>query len=702
MQSWRFLKATLAAALFGAVPLAAQSAPVTIEAESMSLSSYVVESGTFYGTLIRTANGASSGTATKGFPGATGTYDIEVQVVAENDGRPTLDVYKGAALLKTFTYPLASSPSSRASFTIPGVAVASGETIKLVGRAPSGTFARIDRVVFNPRVGPVTIEAESMSLSSYVVESGTAYGTLIRTANGASAATATKTFPGAAGTYDIEVQVVAESDGRPTLEVYKGATLLKTFTYPLASSPSSRASFTIPGVAVGSGETIKLVGRAPAGTFARVDKTVFNPAGASTAAPTTPKPPMVIGISTHFGFGVWNGGWRTDPDLFRTWNAEAGLTSSRDNMFWSHVESTQGILRMRDEPLNTQTVWNSMPASFAPLLVLAQSNRYYDSGGQPKSDAAVSAFTRYADWVVGQTPRIRFVEVWNEWDLRMGASSLGGSQGDPVDYARLAQATGRQLKASRPGVKVLVGAMGTQSDWIWTSAAIQAGMLTYADGISVHIYNHCASPQNVGADRAIARADDLRRLLDSMGKAAVPIYVTETGWPTNIGNCPVTEEDSAVHTARFLVEASLRDWLAGVWIYEMQDGGTDLTAREQNFGVTRYVGTEKPSGCAMRELATTIAKRPKSVTRASGVTMARFANGTSDRWILWASQDKVYSVGDAQVRLASQSGSALPQPTEVCTVTGGTLSGATATLYRKNLFVLDLPASETIAMQPLN
>jgi hypothetical protein len=693
MEFRKSLVAAAAVALLGALSLPAQ-ALVTVEAETMSLSSYVVENG----TRIRTANGAYAGTATKSFPGTTGTYDIQVQVVAENDGQPTLEVYKGATLLKKFTYPLASSTSSPASFTIPGIPVATGETIKLVGRVAAGTFARVDRIVFAPKVAPVTIEAEGMSLSSYVVENGTR----IRTANGAYTGTATKSFPGGTATYDIQVQVVAENDGQPKLEVYKGATLLKTYTYPLASSASSPASFTIAGVGVASGETIKLVGRVAAGTFARVDRLVFNPAGASTpttpTTPTTSKTPMIVGIGTHFGFG----GDRTDADLFRTWNAEARLTSSRDNMFWSHVESTKGVFKMRTEPLNTQNVWNSMPSYFSPLLTLNQSNRYYDSGGQPKSATAVSAFARYAHWVVGQNPRVRLVEVWNEWNLRMGSTSLGGSQGDPVDYARFATETARVLKASYPAVKVLVGGIGNDWGWPWTSAAIQAGMLANADGVSVHLYNHCVAAQNVGADKAIERADELHALVDKT-KPGLPIYVTEFGWPTNINDCAVTERDSAVHAVRFLLEASLRDWLAGAWLYEFQDGGTDLTNRDQNYGVMRYVGTEKPSGCAMRKLAATIALRPKSVTRASGVTMARFANGTTDRWILWASQDKVYAVGNAQVRLTRQSGSALPQPATVCTVSGGTVSSATsATLYRKNLLVLDLPASDTMTMQALN
>lgn len=130
-------------ALCGALPVGAQAASVTIEAESMSLSSYVVENG----TRIKVASNATSGTATKSFSGTTGTYDIQVQVATESDGQPTLDVYKGSTLLKSFTYPLANGTST--TFTVPGVSIASGETIKLVGRKQGDAWARVDKIVFN-------------------------------------------------------------------------------------------------------------------------------------------------------------------------------------------------------------------------------------------------------------------------------------------------------------------------------------------------------------------------------------------------------------------------------------------------------------------------------------------------------------------------------------------------------------------------
>ena len=131
---------------------------------------------------------------------------------------------------------------------------------------------------------PLTIEAESMALASYAVENAN------RIKLTAATGTATKGFSGASGTYDMQVYVQPESDGQSTLEVYKGATLLQKYTYPLSDTATS---FTIKNVAVNAGETIKLVGTANAGAVARVDKIVFAPAGTSstTTGSTTTTPP---------------------------------------------------------------------------------------------------------------------------------------------------------------------------------------------------------------------------------------------------------------------------------------------------------------------------------------------------------------------------------------------------------------------------
>ena len=92
-----------------------------------------------------------------------------------------------------------------------------------------------------------------MTRSNYALD-----GALIKVASYTAPGTAAQTFTGASGTYNIQVYVQPETDGQSTLEVYKGATQLQKYTYPLSSAATS---FTIKNVALNSGETIKLVGR---------------------------------------------------------------------------------------------------------------------------------------------------------------------------------------------------------------------------------------------------------------------------------------------------------------------------------------------------------------------------------------------------------------------------------------------------------
>src|SRR4051812_4712353 len=143
-----WIAAAAVALVSSALPVAAQTT-VTMEAEAMSLSSFVVENG----NRIMLTSGSPSGAASKDFSGASGTYNMQVYVVGEPDGQPTLEVYKGATLLRTYTYPLGDAAIS---FTIANVALNSGETIKLVGRRNAGAAARIDKVVLTPSTGSGT------------------------------------------------------------------------------------------------------------------------------------------------------------------------------------------------------------------------------------------------------------------------------------------------------------------------------------------------------------------------------------------------------------------------------------------------------------------------------------------------------------------------------------------------------------------
>ncbi len=352
----------------------------------------------------------------------------------------------------------------------------------------------------------------------------------------------------------------------------------------------------------------------------------------SLAALLTHAQPLVIGVQTHFAFDEPG----TDAGVFRAWMQRSGFASSRDEMFWGHVEDDSGALGLRRGAQRSRQMWASMPNPFSALLILDYGHSSYDSGGQPKSDSARSAFARYADYVTSQAkPQVRWVEVWNEWNLP-GPDKRELNRGDAKDYVDLARTTYRQLKASHPEILVLTGSAGDDAtEWKWMRRAIGHGLLAHTDGVAVHLYNHCARADLVGSDDLAERLDALQSMMSAAGYPAMPIFVTEVGWPTHGGRCGITEKAAAAHSLRFLLEASLRPWVGGVWFYELQDGGDDTHNQEHRFGLMRRDGTEKPAGCALRELGVKVAERPFASFRGNSVGAAGFRAGSTERWLVW-------------------------------------------------------------------
>jgi hypothetical protein len=294
------LIALAAIALCSALPAAAQTT-MTIQAEGMTRTNYALD-----GSLIKVASYGTPGTATQTFSGASGTYNIQVFVQLENDGQPTLELYRGTTLLRTYVYPLGTALTS---FTVSNVALSAGQQLRLVGRAQAGAVARVDRMVLTQVAAAttpttttpttttptttapttattVTMQAEGMTRTNYALDGG-----LIKVASYGTPGIATQAFNGTSGTYNMQVYVQLENDGQPTLEVYKSSspTALRTYVYPLGTALTS---FAINNVALAKGETIRLVGRAQAGAVARVDRIVFIPVAVSTP-PATTTPPVV-------------------------------------------------------------------------------------------------------------------------------------------------------------------------------------------------------------------------------------------------------------------------------------------------------------------------------------------------------------------------------------------------------------------------
>jgi hypothetical protein len=89
----------------------------------------------------------------------------------------------------------------------------------------------------------------------------------------------------------------------------------------------------------------------------------------------------------------------------------------------------------------------------------------------------------------------------------------------------------------------------------------------------------------------------------ALGLEPKPIYVTEMGYPAYTGKGGVSAQVAAVDLARFVLLASTRPYVAGVWWYCLRDQGKDRANKEHNFGVLDNAFAPKPAGQALRAAA---------------------------------------------------------------------------------------------------
>jgi hypothetical protein len=133
--------------------------PITIEAESMTLTGYRVESNddASGGRLIsrRYAAAAPPGRAIATFSGAAGTYDVVVAYFDENDGRSQLAFAVNGVVRETWRAEedLPSAGASAVTLThrvVEGVALAPGDVLRLEGTENEGEYARVDKIELIP------------------------------------------------------------------------------------------------------------------------------------------------------------------------------------------------------------------------------------------------------------------------------------------------------------------------------------------------------------------------------------------------------------------------------------------------------------------------------------------------------------------------------------------------------------------------
>jgi len=352
--------------------------------------------------------------------------------------------------------------------------------------------------------------------------------------------------------------------------------------------------------------------------------------------------PYEIGVATHFAYASKSG---YDAAATTQWMKAANVTAFRDDIFWNDFAPDWDVNGSHLAPAISGFLKQT---SARPMFILTNGNPFIPESWPPISAAGRAAFVAFAKRAVAATAgRNAMYEIWNEWNVTAAPDKpmlmTAGEEGDVRAaryYAALASDTVAAIKDSTPDTKVIVGAGGSDPSWDWIADAVARGAAKRADGVSVHLYNQCERTDLRTATAAIARLYQLQtRLASVTGGQTPPIYISEWGWPGGSLSCSVASSVVATSVPQFLLHTAALPWVAGSWIYELKDSGTNANDLEHHFGLYDAAGNAKPALCGFSEAAQIVRNATAMSVQqvGSGLTVVRAATPQGLQVIAWSS-----------------------------------------------------------------
>ena len=234
----------------------------------------------------------------------------------------------------------------------------------------------------------------------------------------------------------------------------------------------------------------------------------------------------------------------------------------------------------------------------------------------PRSNENNEEFSTWIAELIASHPSITAVQMHNEPNLR------SFWRGTPEDYVDTYRSYATKIRAKRPDVKVLVGAIS--SLWWgpgvqWLKRAVDHGLLQFADGIAMHPYNVDVPPEIDPHWRGAPGSDPDHRekALHAFWAEVVKwnttgrpltLYFTEFGYNTATqGRGHVDENKQADYLSRcilILQDVRLRGVpLEGVYWYDLKEDGEQSDNPQHRYGLINWDLTHrKPAFLAYRAI----------------------------------------------------------------------------------------------------
>ncbi|MEM7768762.1 MAG: hypothetical protein AAF253_14990, partial [Pseudomonadota bacterium] len=273
------------------------------EAERLQLSGYVTENrDDASGDQAIRVNGRGTATASDSFSGSAGTYTLTINYFDENDGQSSFQLLVNGQVVDSWVGSGGGSGFGTLASRDVALSLSPGDTIAIRGTVGGEEYARLDSLDLvstggggggpsGATIGIGTTEAEALDLSGgYQIQNNSAAG------NGQVVGTLTDgavsgEFTGAAGSYDVSVNYLDESDGVGTYRLVINGNTVNTWQGTGGNSPSGTLTTETTSVSLNPGDTIRVEGVRGDGEAARLDAIEIESAGGGSPPPPPPPPP---------------------------------------------------------------------------------------------------------------------------------------------------------------------------------------------------------------------------------------------------------------------------------------------------------------------------------------------------------------------------------------------------------------------------
>ena len=292
-----------------------------------------------------------------------------------------------------------------------------------------------------------------------------------------------------------------------------------------------------------------------------------------------------IGIGTHISY------YPENSKYYIELAKKYGFTSIRDELPWTNVDNGDGTFEIPKYRIKNDDLFNNAQSygNISSMLILDYGHVKYTGGGYPQNDKDISHFAQYAAWVAKRYKgKVKYYEIWNEWLLGTGIQPRLQKYRPSDDvYLKLVKETSKAVRKIDPNAIIVTGSFNpnNENDKKWIIDLLDKGLMDYIDGLSLHPYTYnTGSVVKESAEGNLAIIDSFEnKLIERYGKV-IPLYITEIGVPTYKGRWGVTEDIAALFALKYTLMAKSRDYIKGIWWYDLKDDGKDDRNKEHRFG----------------------------------------------------------------------------------------------------------------------